>query len=397
MRIAIFTNNYLPNPYGVATSVETFRCELEKLGHQVFIFAPEWPGYVDKDPEVCPPEDISKRKTGCVFRYPAIDIEVKFRFPLPFSRSWKMRRILQKLDLDIIHAQHPNLLGTAAARWARRKKIPLVFTWHTLYDHYVHFARFVPKKMTAGVIVKQAVRFADRADAVVVPTDSIIPILRAWGVKNEKIFPVATGVVPEDFADADGQAIRKEYGIAPDEVVLFSSHRLTQEKNMEFLLRALVPVLKNNKAKFLVAGDGDLAPLLKKFCAENGIADKVIFLGVVARAKIKDYYAAADIFVHASLSETQGMVMTEAMYMGLPVVALSATGANSLVLNNGSGFLVSEKEDEFAEAVLKLVNDQELRQKFGEAAKKIAELKFTSDVCAKELLAVYETAIADKK
>ncbi len=379
MRIAIFTNNYLPNPYGVATSVETFRRELEKLGHQVYIFAPNFPGYTDTDARV--------------FRYPAIDIEVKFRFPLPLPGSWKMRRILKKLDLDIIHAQHPNLLGTTAARWARRKKIPLVFTWHTLYDHYVHFARFVPKKMTASVIIAQAVRFANRADAVVVPTDSIIPKLRAWGVTQQNIFPVATGVVGEDFIDLDRNIIRKKYGIAADEIVLLSTHRLTSEKNMEFLFGALAPVLQKDRVKFIVAGDGNLVPKIKKLCQDNGMAEKVFFCGVVPRAEIKNYYAAADIFVHASTSETQGMVLTEAMYCGLPIVAVNATGASSLVLNNGNGFLVEENEKEFAEAVLKLIDDKDLRQKFGETSARIAKLQFTSEICARKMVEVYENLL----
>ncbi len=379
MNIAIFTNNYLPNPYGVATSVETFRQEFEKLGHQVFIFAPEFPGYVEKDDHV--------------FRYPSLDIEVKFRFPLPFSHSWKMRKILNSLDLDIIHSQHPNLLGTAAARWAKKKKIPLIFTWHTLYDHYVHFAPMVPGKVACGYVIGNAVRYANRADAVIVPTDSIIPIIRKWGVTNEKIFPVATGVVEKDFANTSREEIRKKYSIAEDEVVLLSTHRLTEEKNMEFLFRALKPVLKKGKVKFLVVGDGYLAPSLKKLCEELGILEKVFFAGVIKRSEIKNYYAASDIFVHASQSETQGMVITEAMYMGLPIVALNATGAKSLVIKSGNGFLV--REDKFTQAVEILVEDKDLRQKFSEVSARIARTKFTSEICAKEMLEVYEKSITE--
>ncbi len=379
MRIAIFTNNYLPNPYGVATSVETFRRELESLGHRVYIFAPKFPGYVDTNKNV--------------FRYPSVDIEIKFKFPLAIPYSWRMRRILKKLDLDIIHAQHPNLLGTAAARWARKKKIPLVFTWHTLYDKYTNFVPFIPPKMAAGYIIKKAVKYADRADAVIVPTDSIIPQLRVWGVTNKNIFPVATGVVARDFAATDKNIIREKYGIAPDETILLSVPRLTGEKNMEFLFRALAPVLRNERVKFLVVSDGYLMPKLKKFCEENDIAEKVYFCGRIPRAEIKNYYATSDIFVHASTSETQGMVLTEAMYMALPIVAVKATGANSLVLHNGSGFLVHEDEKEFSDAVLKLINDAELRHKFGETAAKIAKLQFTSEVCARKMVEVYEKCL----
>ena len=125
MNIAIFTNNYLPNPYGVAGSIESFRRQFEKNGHQVYIFAPFSKGYTDKNPRV--------------FRYLSVDLKYKISFPLPIAYSKKISQTLKNLDLDIIHSQHPNLLGTAAMKWARRKNIPLVFTWHTLYDRYTNY------------------------------------------------------------------------------------------------------------------------------------------------------------------------------------------------------------------------------------------------------------------
>ncbi|HLN19044.1 MAG TPA: glycosyltransferase, partial [Patescibacteria group bacterium] len=146
MKIGIFTNNYLPNPYGVSTSIETFRRDFENLGHQVFIFAPRWPGYSDKNPNV--------------FRYPSWDLEIKIRFPLAIPYSRKIDKILENLDLDIIHSQHPNLLGTAAAKWAKKKNIPLVFTWHTLYDQYTDFVPVIPPKFSAWYMTKKAVKFA---------------------------------------------------------------------------------------------------------------------------------------------------------------------------------------------------------------------------------------------
>jgi glycosyltransferase involved in cell wall biosynthesis len=396
MRIAIFTNNYLPNSFGVANSVEAFRRDFEKLGHQVYIFAPKWPGYVDASPNV--------------FRYPSLDIKIKIRFPLAIPYSWKMRKILKNLDLDIIHAQHPNLLGTVAARWARKlarrrggKKIPLIFTWHTRYDLYTHFFPFLPPKISAGFMIRKAVKFANNSDTVIVPTDSIIPILKNWGVKN-KIIPIATGVETEQFSaiggsasggkNADGKKIREKYGVGDDETLLFVISRFTAEKNMEFLFQSVARVLqKNKKVKFMAGADGYLRPELEKIVSQKGVSDQVIFAGHIPDDIKKHYFAAADIFVFASKSETQGMVISEAMYMGLPIVAVNATGINSLVLNKANGFLVDENIDKFAEAVEKLINDRELRQKFSEASKKIARENFTSDICAKKMIEVYEKAI----
>jgi glycosyltransferase involved in cell wall biosynthesis len=382
MNIAIFTNNYLPNPYGVTVSVETFRAELEKRGHTVYIFAPKWKGYGDNNPQV--------------FRYPSIDIEFKFRFPLPIPCSWKMRRTLKALKIDIIHSQHPNLLGSAARRFARKKKIPLVFTWHTLYDQYTNFIPLVPKSWVARYIIKKATAYANHSDAVIAPTASIIPILKKWGVQKE-IIPIATGIKAEEFDGADQEVVRKKYGIASDEIVLFLVSRLTEEKNIEFIFRSVKAVLvQKEKVKFLVAGDGYLVPELKKYCEENKIADSVIFTGLISHEELKNYYASADIFVYGSKSETQGIIPLEAMYMRLPIVAVDSTGISSLALNKANGFLVREDEKEFSDAILKLINDAELRKRFAEASGKIARDNFTSEVCADKLLKVYAMTISDK-
>jgi glycosyltransferase involved in cell wall biosynthesis len=394
MNIAIFTNNYLPNPYGVTVSVETFRAELEKRGHTVYIFAPKWKGYVDV-PRACPPEYFSEKNSGRVFRYPSIDIEFKFRFPLPIPYSWKMRRILKNLKIDIIHSQHPNLLGSVARRWAKKKKIPLVFTWHTLYDHYTNFIPLIPRKWAANYIIKKAVGYANRADVVIAPTASIMPILRKWGVKKE-IIPIATGIKAEKFSGADRDGTRKKYGIADDEIVLLLVSRLTEEKNIEFVFRALKNILADcplGKVKFLVTGDGYLLPKLKKYCETEKITESVIFTGLVSSEEVKNYYASADIFVHSSKSETQGIIPLEAMYMKLPIVAVDSTGISSLMLSKANGFLVREDEKEFSDAVLKLINDPELRKRFGEASGKIARENFTSEVCADKLLGVYEKCL----
>jgi len=230
-----------------------------------------------------------------------------------------------------------------------------------------------------------------------VPTDSIIPILRKWGVTNKNIVPIATGVLEEEFANVDKNKIREKYNIKSDEIVLLIVSRLTSEKNVEFVFRSIKNILKKGSVKFLVVGDGYLRRNLENFCQQEKISDKVIFCGEVEREEIKHYYASADIFIYGSKSETQGMIITEAMYMGLPIVAVNATGVNSLVLNNGNGFLVQENEGEFETAVLKLINDKDLRKKFGETSVRIARMKFTASVCAEKMVEIYQKAIEDYK
>ena len=217
MRIAVFTNNYLPNPYGVSGSVESFRKEFESQGHEVFIFAPKWKGYADKNPRV--------------FRYPAVETNVKIKFPLAIPYSRKISSFLRKLDLDIIHSQHPNLLGSAAMRWAKKKNIPLVFTWHTLYDQYAHFAPFVPRRLAAWWTIRNARNFANRSDVVITPTPSVIEIIRKWGVANNNITSVPTGVEEEQFASPDRSGIRKKYNIK--EITFITS-------NLRIILREIL-------------------------------------------------------------------------------------------------------------------------------------------------------------
>jgi 1,2-diacylglycerol 3-alpha-glucosyltransferase len=384
MKIGIFTNNYLPNPYGVSGSVESFRKEFERGGHEAYIFAPRWKGYVDKNSHV--------------FRYSSFETNVKIKFPIAIPYSSKINKILDKLDLDIIHSQHPNLLGSAAARWAKKKNIPLVFTWHTLYDQYAHFAPFVPSKIAIWWAIRNARNYANKCDQIVVPTPSVGEIIKKWGVTSKNITAIPTGVEEEQFAAPERESVRKKYDIRDDEALLLVVTRLTVEKNVEFLVDTVLDILKNNeKTKFMICGDGNLRKGLMKKAEDAGLSEKVVFSGIVSSEEKKNYFSAGDIFVYASKSETQGMILSEAMYSGLPIVAVRATGAVDIVEDGKTGFLVGENGKEFKEAVQKLIDDENLRKNFGEEAKKIAREKYTSEVCAKKMIEVYEKAISSKQ
>lgn len=384
MNIAIFTNNYLPNPYGVSMSIESFRVEFEKMGHTVYIFAPEFKGYIDKNPNV--------------FRYPSVDITLRgVRYPIAIPFSCKIDRILKKMDIDVVHAQHTSLLGWQAKRWAKKKNVPLIFTWHTLYDQYAHFAPLVPEKLAAWWAIGNAVRYANAASHIVVPTPSVKPIIKKWGVKNPNITAIASGIDEKKFSTSDGIQVRQKYGISVDDILILLVSRLTAEKNVYFIFESLMPLLKKNKKlKFLVAGGGIEKENLEKIVEKNGLAKQIFFAGIVSADIIKNYYAAADIFAYASKSETQGMILTEAMYMGLPTVAVKATGSKDLVGNFVTGILTKENEKEFKAAVSKLVDDPALRKKFSQNAKRIARESYTAGVCAEKMLEVYEKEVSHR-
>jgi glycosyltransferase involved in cell wall biosynthesis len=227
-----------------------------------------------------------------------------------------------------------------------------------------------------------------------VPTRSAEKIILDWGVKNKNIIDIMSGVEEKEFENASGEEIRKKYNIKENEVVAFIIGRLTSEKNVAFLMRAMSIALKQkNNLRFIISGEGYDAPLMQKIAEENEVAKKVIFTGLIQREERKNYFAAADFFVYSSKSETQGMILTEAHYAGLPIVAVDATGAKDIIRNNETGFLVEENEEKFSEAVIKLVENVDLRKKFSENAKKIAKDNFTSSSCAEKMLETYERAI----
>jgi len=383
MKIGIFTNNYLPNPYGVTGSVETFRREFERRGHTVYIFAANWPGYVDKNENV--------------FRYPSLDINFKFRFPIAIPFSRKMDKIIEKLDLDIIHSQHPNLLGGAAKKWAKKKKIPLVFTWHTLYDKYANYVSFLPEKLVGWWTIRNARIYANKVDQVIVPTESVVPILRKWGVTNQ-IEAISTGVDEELFQDTDRIKTRSRFSFKESDKVILLLSRLTEEKNVEFIFNSLLDILKNHQdVKFLVVGGGYLQEKFENWAKENNLQNQVFFTGEVKREEVKNFYVAADIFVYSSLSETQGTIITEAIYMGLPIVAVRATGISSLVEDKRSGFLTRLDEKEFSEKVQFLLENKEIREEISKTSKKIAQEKYTAEACGKKMLDVYQKLISENK
>jgi 1,2-diacylglycerol 3-alpha-glucosyltransferase len=382
MNIAIFTNNYLPNPYGVSTSVDGFRQALIKKGHTVYIFAPRWDvddGHIDQEN---------------VFRYPAVKVPTKIDFFLAVPFSQEMDHKINELHFDLVHAQHPNLLGDVAKRWAQKKDVPLVFTWHSLYDRYAHYMPFVPEKLSAHLAVKNAATFANHADHVIVPTAPIIPVIKKNGVTHDRIDAVASGVDEALFADPDGAHIRTRYNISLETIVLVTVSRLSEEKNVLFLAQQIARVLQqNDNVVFLCGGEGDQQDAMQEIFSEHNVEDKVIFTGKVEREDVKHFFAAGDIFVYASTSETQGTIVTENMYVGRPIVGVGINGVKSLIEHEVNG-LATDEDDTFAKSVQRLIDHKEERELFGKNAYTIAREKYTTDKCAERLISVYKKAIS---
>ncbi len=386
MRIGIFTNNYLPNPYGISTSVDGFRRALEREGHIIYIFAPHW-------------SDQQKEKVDDhVFRYPSFKAPTKINFSLVVPHSSRIDKIIKDLNFDIIHAQHPNLLGSVGKKWATKKKIPLIFTWHSLYDRYAHYVPFVPEKISGQWAMRNAVDFANDSDHVIVPTLSVKKTIKENGVTHNRISIVPSGVDEKLFANPHGARIRKKYNISEEKIILGTISRLTEEKNVLFLASAVAEILQKNKnCIFVCCGEGDLRNKMEEIFANRNVSKHVIFVGKIARENVKDYLGAFDVFVYASTSETQGTIVTENMYIGKPIVAVAENGVGDLVESGVNGLSTKEDKKEFVQALQKIVDDSELRKKLGQNAKKLAKEKYTTTVCAKKLLEVYYKTIENYK
>ncbi len=358
MKIGMFINYYTPSKGGMETSVINLSKGLEKAGHEVFIFAPEYPNYKDKEKNI--------------FRYKSIRFNYGGYFyviPIPFGS--KMKEIVKELKLDILHSHQPYSLGSEAMKFSKELDVPLVFTYHIKYEDYSHYIPLVPNSISKKYIRKVTVGYSNKCDVVISPSTAIKKLLEDHGIKTlVKIIP--SGINIDNFANDTGKKkkIREKYQIKQDEIVLITACRLTKEKNLEFLVNSFAKIAQKEKnVKFMIVGDGAVKKDLEKMAEEFGIKDRIIFTGLVDRTSIVSLYQASDIFVFASLTETQGLVAVEAMAAGNPVIAVRASGIEDIVKDGEDGSLTSVSEEEFSKSVLKIVRDNDLRLKMSANAK----------------------------
>jgi glycosyltransferase involved in cell wall biosynthesis len=374
LRVGLFTNNYLPMLGGVPTAVETIRQGLEALGHEVVIVAPRMAGA----------DDDGRR----VIRVPAIPAPTYPDFALPLPIGPALDRRLRALGLDVFHAHHPFLLGVSARRLARASRRPFVFTYHTLYDRYAHYVP-LPRAMVARRAVRWSAGFASTADLVLAPSDFVARRLRAQGVRPP-IEVLPTGIDLDRFRPGDRGAARQALGLGVDDRLLLYVGRLDREKNLEFLLDALARV-RTPRARLLLVGRGTQADALARAAAARGLGGRLELRGGSPPDGLPAYYRAADAFVFASTTETQGLAVIEAMACGLPVVAVRASGIEEVVAEGVSGLLVPEEAGAFAAAATQVLTDADLAAKLASGARE-ATLPFASMALVRRLVAAYRRA-----
>ncbi|MFV8782764.1 glycosyltransferase [Microbulbifer sp. SA54] len=379
MNIVMLTNTYLPHVGGVARSVDAFTREYRRRGHNVMIVAPE---FAEKIPE-----------EKDVVRVPAIQNFNGSDFSVALPLSGELSHRLDVFEPDIIHSHHPFLLGMTALRIARSRELPLIFTHHTLYERYTHY---VPADSDAlkRFVIELATRYANLASMVFAPSESVADLLQARGVTSP-IAVVPTGVQLSHYRDGDGLAARRQYGIPEDAFVVGHLGRLAAEKNLDFLAAAVLEFLQRNEhAHFLLVGSGPMQEQIRNLFEARGLGNRLHLTGTLQGEAQRDAYSAMDVFAFASTSETQGMVLTEAMAAGIPVVALDASGCREVVEDRINGRLVLKHGERDLIAALQWVLDQpeDVRAKLRVEALKTAN-RYSLENCASAALGHYQSLV----
>lgn len=325
MNIVMATNTYTPHVGGVARSVEAFTSEYRRRGHRVLVVAPEFPHMPAHERDVV--------------RIPAIQNFNGSDFSVVLPVPGRLREALDRFAPEIVHAHHPYLLGMTALRIARYRNLPLVFTHHTRYEEYTHYVP-LNSPLLKRFVIELATRYANLCDQVFAPSRSIAELLRSRGVTTP-VAVVPTGVEITRFARGDGAGLRASLGIPQDAFVVGHVGRLAPEKNLHFLAEAVAAFLKTEpRARFLVVGKGPSDADIRSVFEAEGLAGRLHRAGILQPPRLADAYHAMDVFAFASKSETQGMVLTEAMAAGVAVVALDAPGVRDVVQDRHNGRLL---------------------------------------------------------
>lgn len=387
MNICMMTNTYLPHVGGVARSVHTFAEDYRAMGNSTLVVAPTFPGVEEMDPEI----------ERHVVRVPAVQQFNGSDFSVRVPLVSLLDPQLLEFEVDIVHSHHPFLLGDTALRFAADRQVPVVFTHHTLYEEYVHYVPFSSSAMRHFAI-ELSTHYANLCDAVVAPSQSIADLIRKRGVEAP-ITVIPTGIDVESFAGGNGERFRTAHGLQADHFVVGTLGRLAAEKNLGYLCRAVGRFLQEEpKAVFVAVGSGPAADNMRAVFGELGLANRLLLPGKKTGQDLFDAYRAMDLFAFSSFSETQGLVLAEAMAAGLPVVALDASGVREVVVDQTNGFMLptDAEEEVFAGKLLELCRDRSLRDKMAAAARQTA-VEFSRQRCAERALELYEGTVRESR
>ena len=382
MKIGIFSESYEPVLNGVTVSILTLTRELKKLGHDIYVFAPNYPGHKDVE--------------NVTFRFPSVRTWFARDYPLAWPYMPGLTRKVKQLGLDVIHTHTPFMTGWAGLKLARRLGIPIVSTNHTQYVEYAHYVPLAPRATMRAIIIGHLRRYYNKCDGVVVPSSPTADLLRTYGVLKP-IYVIPTGNTLDTCMDPQARStIRQEYGIPADARALIYVGRLAREKNLGLLFNAFEKLAAGCEGLYLlVVGGGPFEAGCREIAARLAYSGRVKFTGYIPREKVAKYYSAGDIFAFPSMTETQGLVIGEALGAGLPCVAVNAGGAPEMVVDGADSFLAANDAEDFSSKIARFLTDRELYRRFSCKAVENAA-RFTPHGMAARMLEVYETVIRSR-
>lgn len=366
MHVGIFSYYYLPVVNGVTLTISDWNHSAEKNGWQC-----------------------------TAITYPSVPLYKKMGITIPVFAESSIDKYIHDQKLDILHVHHPFFIGKLALHAKKRLGIPLVFTYHTRYGDYA--ASYLPR-ISAGffrrLVTATNVRFMNSCDAVTVANATLKEELIRSGVRTP-VFIVPPGVNTKQMSKGNRISTRKRFGIPESARVLLYVGRFAKEKNIYFLIRVFSKIAKkNSNVRLLLCGDGLERENLRRFGAKNDIDKRIVFATTESPETIHDAYAAADIFIYASQTETYGRVLVEAMAAGLPVVALKGHSIIDLLLDWITGRIVYQKSvRHYADVVLELLQDLKKARLLGNKAQEVARVKYDSVVSWQLLDDVYRSVL----
>ena len=378
MRIGIFSDTYIPQINGVSTSIEMLRKGLEKKGHKVYIVTVN-------------PNSLKYSYDKKVLRIPGVPIGI-FDYRLTSVYPARAIKKIKSWNLDVIHSQTEFGIGTFARIISKQFNIPLVHTYHTMYEDYVHYITKGYFKKTSKKIVEYLTLFYcdSTATELIVPTKKTYDLFKEKYKVKRNVHIIPTGIEIEKYSKNYSldkiNKLKKSLKINDEKVLIFVG-RLGLEKSVDFLIENH----KKINAKLLIIGDGPERTNLEKLVKKLKLNDKVIFTGKVALKDIGLYYKLGDIFVTASKTETQGLTVIEALAASLPVVAINDESFIDPIKNDYNGYLFNDKK-EYINYINSLLDDKNKLARLSINAYE-SSLKFSNKVFASNVLKIYKIAI----
>jgi glycosyltransferase involved in cell wall biosynthesis len=382
MKILMISDVYFPRINGVSTSIATYRDELEERGHEVHLIAPDYDG--------------ARTEDECrIRRVPARHLPFDPEDRLLKARCVLLEReALRDEEFDLIHIQTPFVAHYLGVKLAKELGIPRVETYHTYFEEYLyHYLPFLPKSSTRSLARSLSRRQCNDLDALAVPSHGMLEVLRGYGIQTRaEIIP--TGLPAENFTPGNGAAFRAKHGIPPQRPVMLYVGRVAFEKNIGFLLEVTARVCRDMPdTLLLIAGEGPALNQLKTQTAQLGIGNNVLFVGYLDRkTELPDCYRAANVFVFSSCTETQGLVLLEAMAQATPVVALAELGTRD-VLHEGEGALIAAHDvEDFSAKTMSLLQRPDTAMKLGARGREYTG-GWSAGALAEKMLAFYQRTI----